>query len=36
MENDKYISLRDSYVDIEGEAKEVTQFIDHILDGKRW
>ena len=26
--------LGDSYKDIEGDAKEVTQFIDDILDGK--
>ena len=34
MENDKYIFLGDSYKDHEGDAKEVTQFIDDILDGK--
>ena len=34
MENDKLISLRDSYIEIEGVEKEVTQFIDDILDGK--
>ena len=37
MENDKYISLADSYVDIEGGAKEITKFIDDTLDGKiKW
>ena len=27
MENDKHISLGDFYIDLEGGAKEVTQFI---------
>ena len=35
MENDKYISLADSYIDIEGGPKEVTQFIDDILNEKK-
>ena len=34
MEDHKYISLRDSYVDVEGDAKEVTQFSKDILIGK--
>ena len=34
MQNGKYISLGDSYENNEGDAKEVTQFIDDILDGK--
>ena len=34
MGNDKYISLADSSIDIEGGPKEVTQFIDVILEGK--
>ena len=32
MENDKYFSLGDSYIDI--NEKEVVEFIDDILDGK--
>ena len=34
MENDKYFSLGDSYIGIEGVEKEVTQFIDDTLDRK--
>ena len=34
MEKDKFISLADSYIEIEGDEKEVTQFIDDILDEK--
>ena len=34
METDKYIFLGDSYIDIEGGEKEVTQFIDDILNRK--
>ena len=37
MENDKYISLSDSYTDIKGGVKEVTPFTDDIFGGKkRW
>ena len=37
MENDKYVSLGDGYIDIDGGAKEVTQLLDGVLDGKkRW
>ena len=35
METDKYISLGDSYIETEGDGKEVTQFIDDILNGKK-
>ena len=34
MEKDKYISLAESYIEIEGGEKEVTQIIDDILDEK--
>ena len=34
MGNDKYISLGDRYINIVGDAKEVTRFIDDALDGK--
>ena len=34
MEKDNYISLSDSYIQIEGDEKEVIQFIDDILNGK--
>ena len=35
MEKDKYISLGDSYIEIEGDEKEVAHFIDDILNGKK-
>ena len=35
METDKYISLGDSYVEIESHEKGVTQFIDDVLNGKK-
>ena len=35
MENDKYIYLRDSYIEIEGKKKKVKQFIDDTLDEKK-
>ena len=35
MEQDKYISLRDSYIEIEGSEKEVAHFRDDISKGKR-
>ena len=31
---DSYISLGDSYIEKEGDEKEVAQFIDDILNGK--
>ena len=31
----KYISLGDSYIEIEGDEKKVTQFIDGVLNGKK-
>ena len=34
METDKYISLGDSYIETEGDEKEVTHFIDALLNGK--
>ena len=34
METDKYISLVESYLEIEGDEKGVTQFIDEILNEK--
>ena len=34
METDKYISLGDSYIEKEVDEKEVTHFIDAILNGK--
>ena len=34
MEQDKYISLCDSYIEIQGNEKDVTQYIDDYLDGK--
>ena len=36
MEQDKYISLGDSYIDWvkQGDDTEVTQFIDDVLNGK--
>ena len=35
MEQDKYISLCDSYIEIQGNEKDVTQYIDDCLDGKK-
>ena len=34
METDKYISLGDRYIDIEGDEREVAQYIDDISNGK--
>ena len=34
MEQDKHISLGDSYIQIEGDEKEVLHFIDDVLNGK--
>ena len=34
MENDKYISIADSYISIDGSEKALTEFIDAIQDGK--
>ena len=34
METEKYISLGDRYIEIEGGEKKITQFIDDILNGK--
>ena len=34
MENDKYISLRDNYIEIQGDEKEVAKYIDDISNGK--
>ena len=36
MEQDKYISLSDSYVEIEGVENDVSQFVDDILNKKKW
>ena len=33
MEKDKYISLGDSYIEIQGDEKEVARFNDDILNG---
>ena len=34
MEKDKYFSLGDSYIEIQGHEKQVAQFNDDILNGK--
>ena len=34
MENDKYISLADSYINRDGSDKALTQFLDAIPDVK--
>ena len=34
MEHDKYISLGDSYIEIQSNEKELLQFIDEISKGK--
>ena len=34
MEQDKFISLCDSCIEIQGNEKDVTQYIDDYLDGK--
>ena len=34
MENDKYISLRDSYLEIQEDEKEVAVYIDDVSNGK--
>ena len=34
MEQHKYISLCDSYIELQGNEKDVTQYIDDCLDGK--
>ena len=34
MENDKYMSFVDSYINIDGSGKALTEFIDSIQDGK--
>ena len=34
MENDKYISLLDSYIETNGDGKEVAKSIDNISNGK--
>ena len=34
MEKDKYSSLGDSYIEIEGDEKEVSQFINATLNGE--
>ena len=34
MEKDKNISIGDSYIEIQGDEKQVAQFIDDILSGK--
>ena len=34
MEKDEYFSLGDSYIEIQGDEKQVAQFIDDILNGK--
>ena len=34
MEQDKYISLADSYIEIESVENNVSQFIDDSLNGK--
>ena len=34
MEQDKYISLGDTYIEIEGVETDVSQFEDHSLNGK--
>ena len=35
MEKESYISLGDSYIEIEGVEKEVAQFKDDISNGKK-
>ena len=34
MEKDKYTSLSDSYIQLEGDEKDVIQVTDDILNGK--
>ena len=34
MEQDKYIDLRDSYIDIQGVEKQIAQFEEDMLNGK--
>ena len=34
MEKDKYISLGDSYIEIQADEEQVAQFKDDILNGK--
>ena len=34
MEQDKYISVGDSYIEIEGVGNDVSQFLDDIVNGK--
>ena len=34
MEQDRYISLQDAYIEIEGVEKDVLQFQDNNLKGK--
>ena len=34
MEHHKYISLADSYIEIEGDGNNVSQFLDDILNGR--
>ena len=36
MERDKYISLGDSYIEIQGDEKQVAQFNGDILNGKKF
>ena len=34
METDKFTCLRDSYIETQGDEKEVAQYIIDVLDGK--
>ena len=34
MEQDKYVSLQDAYIETQGVEKDVLQFQDDILNGK--
>ena len=34
MEQDKYIDLRDSYIDIQGVEKQIAQIEEDMLNGK--
>ena len=36
MEKDKYICLGDSSIEIQGDGKQVAQFNDDILNGKKF
>ena len=34
MEQDKYIDLHDSYIEIQGVEKQIAQFEEDLLNGK--